>query len=188
LQAKKTEVLQSFSVRLRAAISRRGVTLAAVAAECAVSVSTVGAWTQGKNWPKVEQQPKLAAFLKTSVMHLVHGVAEEAEVSAANTEHPYLEPIVAEAAPPLAYDLSPRAPLAQQLIADFSALVAAAGDNRDRLGWVRVQLDQMRAVSGAWMDRNERNRAVVARHMQESAEHKASLDRADDTRRSRKAV
>jgi len=75
LQPKKTEQLEIFAARLKAAMARKDVTLQQVAEACKVAVSTVGAWTQGMNWPKVTIQPALAAYLDESVEFLIHGIS-----------------------------------------------------------------------------------------------------------------
>lgn len=75
MQAEKTEILQNFSTRLKSAMSRRGVTLQQIADHLKVATSTVGAWTQAKNWPKVQLQPQLSAFLGVSTDFLIHGIS-----------------------------------------------------------------------------------------------------------------
>ena len=84
LQAAKTEKLENFRIRLKAAMSRRGVTLEQVARQLKLSTSTVGAWAQGKNFPQTELQPDLAELLGTTVAHLVHGISVKRE-----TENPF---------------------------------------------------------------------------------------------------
>lgn len=74
IQAPKIDNLENFRVRFRAAKARRGLTLAQLAEACGVSVSTVGAWSQGKNFPEVEAQQKLAESLNVSVQFLIHGI------------------------------------------------------------------------------------------------------------------
>lgn len=75
MQAEKTEILQNFAARLKAAMARRKVTLQEVANHIGASVSTVGAWTQAKNFPQTELQPALADFLGISVQRLIHGIS-----------------------------------------------------------------------------------------------------------------
>lgn len=76
----------------------------------------------------------------------------------------------------------------QTLRRDFEILVAAAAGDRDRLGWVRVQLDQMRAFARTWVEPDEINRRATQRAKQMSAaaeEHRASVQK--DTRAAREA-
>lgn len=79
MQAQKTEILENFAVRLKAQMKRRELILQDVATRCGVGTSTVGAWTQAKNWPQVETLPTLAEFLGVSISWLVTGVPEKME-------------------------------------------------------------------------------------------------------------
>lgn len=62
------------------------------------------------------------------------------------------------------------------LLADFEGMIVAAGTNRDRLGWLRVQLDQMRVTTRTWLELEEINRRAVERARKMTAE--ANADRA----------
>lgn len=82
MQAQKTEYLENFAARLRSAMDREGLTLREVATSIGKSTSTVGAWTQGKNWPEVEVQIRLSECLHVPVDWLIHGITERAEIPA----------------------------------------------------------------------------------------------------------
>lgn len=129
-------------MRLRAAMARRGVTLQQVAKACGVAVSTVGAWTQGKNWPQVEVQPKLARFLGSSISFLIHGITEEPQSALEKTdkvESPHAAPTLEEA--PQASFGGPATPdtLRAELRRHVDYITAAAGDDPVRLGWLIQQ-------------------------------------------------
>jgi transcriptional regulator with XRE-family HTH domain len=80
--------------------------------------------------------------------------------------------------------------IAEALRADFTAILEAAGNNRDRLGWVRVQLDQMSAVSRSWLTLEEVNRRATerAKELTAAAQERRRLLDADHARRSRQSA
>ena len=88
MQARKTENLQKFAARLKAAMARRGLTLQEIANHLGKSVSTVGAWTQAKNFPATDLQPGLADLLGLSLTHLMHGISVAEETEAGRVEEP----------------------------------------------------------------------------------------------------
>lgn len=51
--------------------------------------------------------------------------------------------------------------LTERLRAKFDALVSAAGDSRERLGWLAVELDKLQLTAAAWMSNAEVNRQVI---------------------------
>ena len=151
MQVKKTELLEKFAVRLKAAMKRRGVTLQEVATHCEVGVSTVGAWSQAKNWPQVEVQPALAAFLQTSVHFLIHGIPEKME----NAQYPE---VGAKAAPAVHEEeqapYGTPAEIERRFRRDFDATVAAAEGDVQRLHWIAEQTKLHLSVPKSWRRRS----------------------------------
>lgn len=146
MQAQKTELLENFAVRLKAAMKRRTVTLQQIADYCGVGVSTVGAWSQAKNWPAVEIQPRLAEFLQTSVHFLIHGIPENRET----TEYPSSGPdaVVREDA---ALHGTP-ATIEHEIRREFQKLVTAAQGDPQRLYWIAEQMKEHLAVPKKWRE------------------------------------
>lgn len=68
-------------------MSRRGVVLREVAAAVEKGVSTVGSWTQGKNWPEAESLIILGRFLHVSLDYLVSGTAVTAAGPTKKSDH-----------------------------------------------------------------------------------------------------
>jgi len=172
LQAEKTELLRNFAARLKAARVRRKATLAQVGLACGVQPSTVGQWEQAANWPKVEIHLKLAEYLGTSVMHLIYGRTGDIGPTARTTENLLIEPTVRGAAP--------GSELARKLCEDFAAMVETAGDDRDRLGWLRVQLDQTGHVVRSWRtfeEVNEEARRLAKKMGEEAARQREEFER-----------
>lgn len=141
MQAKKTELLETFAARLRAAMSRKGLTLQQLAERCGVAVSTVGAWTQAKNWPQVEIQARLADHLGVSIAFLYHGITESAE-----PPHAELPSVVAEDSAP--YGTGEM--IAREIRRDIEALLAAAKNDPQRLHWVAEQIKAHLAEPRHW--------------------------------------
>lgn len=138
-QDQKTELLKSFAVRLRAAMSRKkGATLQCIAAHLGVAVSTVGAWSQAKNWPKVELHERLAEFLGVSVDFLIYG--KSVNSASTGTAH--------EAT--AAYSDADQ--LRTELRQTFAAAVESAGDNTRRLAWMLEQTRQHLATPAHWLE------------------------------------
>jgi transcriptional regulator with XRE-family HTH domain len=158
--SKKTEELEKFAIRLRAAMSREKerVTLQQIADACGVAVSTVGAWTQGKNWPQVEVQPKLAHYLKTSIQFLIHGIPGEAEIT--------YPPSMADRSPGV-LESEAQSPygstedIEHELQRALSALLKAAGGDRNKLGWISEQMREHLAIPKSW--RRRPSTAIVDR-------------------------
>ena len=131
MQAEKTENLQNFAARLKAAMSRRGLTLQEIANDLGKSVSTVGAWTQAKNFPATELQPRLAALLGLSVPHLIHGISVAEEMESGRVEEaaaPY------ETAPPARAGRAPQ-PTAGQCMNHLRQFLAHAEKSPGGIGY-----------------------------------------------------
>lgn len=132
-------------------MSRRGVTLQDVARACGVAVSTVGAWSQAKNWPQVEVQPKLAKYLHSSIAFLIHGITEEPELPAEKTEVPQ-----AADTPPLVVNEGPQAPygsaeaIERDLRKHFEEVLQDARGDPVRLGWMMQQLIEHLSPPKSW--------------------------------------
>jgi transcriptional regulator with XRE-family HTH domain len=73
LQQKNTEKLWNFSERLRTLAKRNNLAQIDIARNLKLPPSRIGNWFQGKNFPKPQDQIKLAKLLKTSVEYLIHG-------------------------------------------------------------------------------------------------------------------
>jgi transcriptional regulator with XRE-family HTH domain len=134
IATEKTEYLQAFAARLKATIGRRKTTLEKVAKHLGISTSTVGAWTQGKNFPEVQLQPTLAAFLGEPVEWLIHGIGK--------TDYPEVTERVESGVQeePFAYG-GPRSPNVEAAIRSYcEELIAQASGDPTRLGWVIEQL------------------------------------------------
>jgi len=121
-------------------MKRQGVTLQTIADACGVGVSTVGAWTQAKNWPQTELQPVLAHFLQSSVNFLFHGITEGAEIPQA-MEVTAIAGVTEESRVYDAGSNDQRA--AREIIREIelhnTMLLASAGHDIGRLGWIREQ-------------------------------------------------
>jgi transcriptional regulator with XRE-family HTH domain len=78
LQAKRTENLEAFALRLRALAERRGLTQAEIARRLAIeNPARVGNWFQGQNRPR-EHAGALARLLGTTTDFLLEGRYEPA--------------------------------------------------------------------------------------------------------------
>jgi transcriptional regulator with XRE-family HTH domain len=142
VQAKKTESLENFAVRLKAAMKRRDLKLHSVAEFCGVSTSTVGAWTQGLNWPQVEAQPKLAQCLGLSVQFIIHGIPDEPETSSSSV-------LSAVAEPRATY--GGEGDLTEEIGRHHQSLLLAAKGDPVRLGWIREQQQAHLAIPAHWL-------------------------------------
>lgn len=64
----------NLSATIRRARKKARLSLAAVAEECGVSVPTVWGWERGKQRPRIDRLPAIAAALSISVGDLVKGM------------------------------------------------------------------------------------------------------------------
>lgn len=115
-------------------MDRRGLTLRQVAEGVGKSTSTAGAWTQAKNWPEVDVQPKLAALLGVPVQWLIHGIPPEMETT---EEAEIYTPGVSEAPAVYPTPTTPEAIEARRLFEETFRLATASGA---RMGWLLEQL------------------------------------------------
>lgn len=150
MQDRKTEKLQTFSLRLRGLAENRNLSQAQIAEALSVSPSRVGHWFQGKNFPK-DHAPLLAKLLRVSVDFLLYGIEQETEklspVSAVQDE--------------IASNYS--AITRDRLIGRFNALLDAAGDDPARLGWISEQMALHLQTPVHWQSLAERTAAAYAR-------------------------
>ena len=111
------------------------MTLREVADALGKSISTVGAWTQAKNFPEVEVQPRLAEYLKEPLTWLIHGLTENVEITQST------ESKVEETASDYG-KYSVKKEDAGELEARrlFEETLRLARNDPERLGWVLVQL------------------------------------------------
>ena len=129
-------------------MKRRDVTLAEVANAVGKSTSTVGAWTQAKNWPEVEIQPELARFLGEPLEWLIHGIEK--------TEYPEITgnvEAVAEAPPRGVFSGNKAPDIRRDLGSSVKVNTAfrpATGEPTpdDCLIYLRAYLDEARLVPG----------------------------------------
>lgn len=92
MQAINTEKTRVFAARLRRIAENRGLSQTQIADQLSVSLSKVGNWFQGKNFPKKDAEP-LASLLGESVEFLLYNAVpvKQAEISAV-AEGPALYP------------------------------------------------------------------------------------------------
>jgi transcriptional regulator with XRE-family HTH domain len=148
VQAKKTEELQNFAARLKSAMEReKRLKLREVAKACDVSVSTVGSWTQGKNWPAVEKQRLLANLLKVSVQFLIHGApdTDTVEVITDKPSDSSLAMVQHEQAP---YGTGTM--LRNEIREQVEQTITMAGDDVGRLSWLREQVLRHATTPDHW--------------------------------------
>jgi transcriptional regulator with XRE-family HTH domain len=164
LQAKNTEYLEAFGMRLKAAMARRSLRLRDVADACAVAVSTVGAWTQGKNWPDTELQPKLSQLVGEPIDYLLHGITgtdspENVHFGQARSLAPKHrnEDLVGAGV--------------TRLRERFQAMINAAGGDTERLGWLSVEICRLEERTQEWLTAEEENVQAAALSMTMRADH-----------------
>ena len=186
LQEESTVQRDIFARRLRGFSEKAELSQAEISRRLKLGPPVVGNWFQARNLPESSILPALAAVLGCSIDDLfsansppLEPVADESKVSAlAEDQAPYLT-------------TSPEvSSLSGKIRAKFDSLLSAAADNRDRLGWLIVQLDQMQLYASAWLSNEEVNRRAVERSKKITAEARAAralLNDADDARRRREA-
>ena len=181
MQVETSENLRNFAFRLGSAATRAGLSQVEIATGLGIKGPRVNNWFQARNFPRPKERVALARLLGVETDWLIQGIGEPQNKSdylgVAETSKPYME-----AVPP---DV-----IRESLRAEIDAILSAAGDNRDRLGWVRVQLDQMSAVSRSWLSLEEVNRRATerAKEMTAAAQERRRLLDADHARRSRQSA
>ncbi|MES2697496.1 MAG: XRE family transcriptional regulator [Verrucomicrobiota bacterium] len=80
-QEENSEILRAFSWRLQNCASAKKLEQIDIAEKLGVSLSRVGNWFQGRNFPRRIERPRLANLLDITVEYLIHGTAENGRIT-----------------------------------------------------------------------------------------------------------
>lgn len=71
-----SEILRAFAWRLQNLADGKGLEQSDISERLGVSLSRVGNWFHGRNFPRRSERPKLAGLLGATVEYLIHGTME----------------------------------------------------------------------------------------------------------------
>jgi phage repressor protein C with HTH and peptisase S24 domain len=80
-QEENSEILRAFAWRLQNLANEKGLEQTDLAERLGVSISRVGNWFHGRNFPRRSERPKLAGLLGVTVEYLVKGAAEGGRIT-----------------------------------------------------------------------------------------------------------
>lgn len=136
-----------FGVRLRALIERKGVTQLQFAEEFGLSESQLYNWLKRTEPPLAKHWPKLAEYFGVSTNYLTTGTPEKIEPP--RTGHP--ESFDSKSQNSGESDIGERARRY------FEMVMAVAGTDASKLGWVYEQLKEHLSIPRSWTVKSDRH-------------------------------
>lgn len=129
-------------MRLRSISEREGKSQAEIARTLGVSLAKVGNWFQGKNFPKRDAEP-LARLLGVPVEFLLYGAipAESTDLAGGSPSYRRQEDAAANGS---------AAQIRSEIRHHVDQLLAAAGEDLKRLGWIAEQLQSHVTLPVRW--------------------------------------
>lgn len=85
-QEENFEILQAFARRLQNLAEAKRLEQSDIAERLGASLSRVGNWFQGRNFPRRSERPRLAALLGVTVDYLIKGEAENDRITPESVE------------------------------------------------------------------------------------------------------
>jgi len=150
----------NFGQRLRGLIEQKKISIDAFADSVGIARSTAHLWLKRKDPVKLKHRKKLTEFFGVSEPYLAHGMPEGVtsfgfeEIGVNEPSHgpKHVAPEASDS-------------IEQLLRSEFEALLAAASGDHNRLCWLRVELDQLRAFARTWLSNDDVNRRVIERRL-----------------------
>ena len=125
----------NFGARLRELITERKMSLLDFSRDYGISEAQVHNWLKRADAPLAKHWPKLAKFFGVSEAYIGIGAKEKVESAVAEDHAPYLTGAAA---------------MKSAIREHFERLLAAAGDDPGRLGWLREELIRSLPVPAHW--------------------------------------
>lgn len=132
----------NFGARLRSLIDRKGITIVQFAKQFPLSESNLHKWLKRSAPPLEKHWPKLASFFGVSESYIAYGTP--------NLEEPLGAGVRVDEAPQSTRSKGAAAELRRGVTRQLDDLLAHAGDDVGRLGWVREQMLKHLAIPEHW--------------------------------------